>query len=164
MKTHRWLLIFGIACGLSVSAAAQSRDMGRPAGTPGGTHGAMSMGSGSGGSHGLFSHRPSVSNRLGATSHQQLDSRLEKLVGVTSVTDLQTAASKFKNLGQFVAAAHVYDNLGLASQNVTWSQFSAMAQSKGLGKTIHNFAPDANAKAQIKEAKKQAHGDLSQQD
>lgn len=110
--------------------------------------------------HGLFSHK-SVGTQLGEPSHQKLDSRLEKLLGVTSASELQTDASGYKNLGQFVAAAHVYNNLGLAGKNVSWATFSSSAQTKGLGKTIQAFAPKANAKEQIKQANGQAHDDIA---
>lgn len=113
--------------------------------------------------HGLFSHKDSksVGTQLSEPSHQKLDSRLEKLLGVTNATELQADASGFKNLGQFVAAAHVYNNLGLAGKNVSWATFSASAQSKGLGKSIQTFAPQANSKEQIKHANSQAHDDIA---
>src|SRR5262252_1459203 len=51
----------------------------------------------------------SISQKLAA--NPKLDSKLQSLL--PSGTNLQTAASGFKNLGQFVAAVHVSHNLGI---------------------------------------------------
>src|SRR5260370_8608582 len=45
--------------------------------------------------------------------NSNLATKLEGLTGATSVTDLKTDASAFKNFGQFVAAAHVAKNLNI---------------------------------------------------
>ena len=73
-------------------------------------------------------------------------------------TDLQAAASGFKNLGQFVAAVHVSHNLG-----IPFDQLKAKMQgppTESLGKAIHELKPDADAKAQTKTAESEAHQDM----
>lgn len=72
------------------------------------------------------------------------------------VTDLQAASQGFKNLGQFVAAVHVSQNLG-----IPFSQLKAQEKTSGsLGKAIHALKPDVDAKAESKKAAKQADVDI----
>lgn len=113
--------------------------------------------------HGLFSHSPSktISSQLNEPSHAKLDSRLEKLVGAQNLSELQASSAGFKNLGQFVASAHVYNNLGLAQKNVSWTQFSATSQKMGLGKAVHAYAPSVNSKQEVKRASDQAQADIT---
>ncbi|HEX9255994.1 MAG TPA: hypothetical protein VF938_10625, partial [Candidatus Angelobacter sp.] len=80
-------------------------------GSSGSMHGSDHSSSthGSSGDHsGQGSTQSSVSTRL--SSNTKLASKLQSLL--PPGTDLQTAASGFKNLGQFVAAVHVSHNLG----------------------------------------------------
>jgi hypothetical protein len=109
---------------------------------------------GSGDHSGQGSSQSSVSTRL--SSNTKLASKLQSLL--PPGTDLQAAASGFKNLGQFVAAVHVSHNLG-----IPFDQLKAKMQgppTESLGKAIHELKPDANAKAQTKTAESEAHQDM----
>ncbi len=86
----------------------------------------------------------------------KLASRLQALL--PPGTDLQAAASGFKNLGQFVAAVHVAHNLG-----IPFDQLKAkIAGGDSLGKAIHNLKPEANPKTEAKRAHKQANDDINE--
>ena len=77
-------------------------------------------------------------------------------------TDVQQAASGFKNLGQFVAAAHVSKNLGIPFEDLKARTTGPDAVS--LGKAIKELRPEVDAKAKTKKAKKQAENDLREQE
>jgi len=66
-------------------------------------------------------------------------------------TDIQTAASGFKTLGQFVAAVHVSKNL-----NIPWDQLrgAMVTNHKSLGDAIHELKPELSTTAAKTEAKK----------
>lgn len=88
----------------------------------------------------------------------KLASKLQALL--PEGTDLQQAASGFKNLGQFVAAAHVSHNL-----NIPFDQLKATMigpPSKSLGQAIHELNPNVDAKAEAKKANKQAKADTKE--
>jgi hypothetical protein len=96
----------------------------------------------------------SVSERL--ASNTKLASKLQSLL--PPGTDLQAAASGFKNLGQFVAAVHVSHNLG-----IPFDQLKAKMQgppTESLGKAIHDLKPTVDVKAETKKAKTEAHQDM----
>jgi len=104
-----------------------------------------------GGGHG---HGGSVAAKL--TRNTALASKLQALL--PPGTDLQAAAAGFKNLGQFVAAVHVSQNLG-----IPFDQLKAKLTGPGaenLGKAIHDLAPTADAKAALKTAESQAKADI----
>ncbi len=77
-------------------------------------------------------------------------------------TDLQLASSGFKNLGQFVAAAHVSKNLGipfdqLKARMVDNPTLQAAGDSPvSLGKAIKELRPSVDASAEVKKAERQA--------
>jgi hypothetical protein len=83
---------------------------------------------------------------------------------------LATASSGFKNLGQFVAALHVYKNLDIASStacsgktaSACWDSFASVVQAKSLGGAIKQFDPTVSASAETKKANKQAKEDISE--
>jgi hypothetical protein len=81
-------------------------------------------------------------------------------------TDLQLASSGFKNLGQFVAAAHVSKNLGipfdqLKARMVDNPTLQATGDSPvSLGKAIKELRPDADASAEVKKAERQAQEEI----
>jgi hypothetical protein len=83
-----------------------------------------------------------VRNTLEQTS--QLSARLQQLVGATSSSQLQADATGYGNLGEFVAAAHLYHNLQLSSAGVSWSQFSQAVLAHGLGKAAQQFASSSS--------------------
>jgi hypothetical protein len=97
----------------------------------------------------------SVSDKL--TDNTKLSSKLQSLL--PAGTNPQQAAQGFKNLGQFVAAVHVSNNL-----DIPWDQFRAKMvgpPSESLGKTIQALKPTANSKAETKKAQKQAKQDIN---
>jgi hypothetical protein len=117
------------------------------------THGKSDDDHGSGHDSANSGHS-SISQKL--SSNTKLASKLQSLL--PPGTDLQTAASGFKNLGQFVAAVHVSHNLG-----IPFDQLKAKMQgppTESLGKAIQDLKPTANAKAEMKKAEHEAHQDL----
>ncbi len=94
------------------------------------------------------------------------DSKLaQKLTSLLpSGMTLQQAAGGFKNLGQFVAALHVYHNLGLASKTppVSFTDFAKAVQTHSLGAAIKQFDPTVNASSEAKKGTKQANDDIKE--
>jgi hypothetical protein len=145
------------------SALAQGR--GHGGGPPstagaGGPHGASAthdaMGSGKGES--VHSMESSKTPGTLLAQNKNLASKLSALLAKQNppITDLQAASMGFKNLGQFVSAVHVSNNL-----NIPFSQLKTAIQSDGsLGKAIKALRPDADAKAETKTAKKQTDEDM----
>jgi hypothetical protein len=86
----------------------------------------------------------------------KLASNLDKLLpkGMTA----QQACSGFKKLGQCVAAIHVSHNLDIPFADLKSKVTGTGAVS--LGKAIEQLKPTADAKNEIKKAKKQADSDL----
>ncbi len=101
------------------------------------------------------------------TKNQKLSDKLQKLLpsGMTP----QDACSGFRNLGQCVAAVHVSNNLGLSFTDLkakmlgTSDQGTAGStpQQMSLGKAIQALSPQADTKAEVNKANKQAKDDLS---
>ena len=87
----------------------------------------------------------------------QLSSRLQSLL--PAGTNLTTAASGFKNLGQFVAAVHVSHNLGISFNDLK----AKMIGGDNLGEAIHSLDPNVNAKHEAKKANKQSKNDLNEE-
>jgi hypothetical protein len=100
--------------------------------------------------------RHSVADQLAA--HPKLAERLAPLIDKTPA-DMPTAVAGFKNFGQFVAAAHVSNNLG-----IPFDALKAEITKDGgsLGKGIQALSPEANVDAEIVKANKQAQNDLLQ--
>jgi len=96
----------------------------------------------------------SISQKL--ASNTKLAGKLQNLL--PPGTNLQTAASGFKNLGQFVAAVHVSHNLGIPFDQLKAKMVGPPSES--LGKAIQDLKPTANAKAETKKAESEAHEDL----
>jgi len=88
------------------------------------------------------------------TQNTKLASKLQSLL--PAGTDLQGAAAGFKNLGQFVAAIHVSNNLGIPFDQLK----EKMVGGESLGKAIQVLKPDVDAKAEAKKAQKQAKQDI----
>ncbi len=93
-------------------------------------------------------------------SHPQLAAKLTPLLpkGMT----LETAAAGFKNQGQFIAALHVSQNLGIPFASLK-SEMTG-PNPKSLGQAIHDLRPTTDAKAAAKKAEKQAHDDVETSD
>jgi hypothetical protein len=158
MKFKFFLSMVALAVFAALPAFAQH---GHGGGASGGSHGSSSMHGNDSGTHGdsgdhssKGSGESSVSTRL--TDNTKLASKLQSLL--PPGTNLQTAASGFKNLGQFVAAVHVSHNLG-----IPFDQLKAKMQgppSMSLGKAIEALKPAANAKAETKKAEGEAKNDM----
>jgi hypothetical protein len=132
-----------------------------------GQAGSMGRGSDMGGSHmgnnsmGNTPNEHSVSSSSPTnllSSNTKLNSTLQERLGsmLPSGMSLTDAASGFKNLGQFIAALHVSHNLDIPFSDLK----DKITSGDNLGKAIHAFKPQANAKAETKKAKKEAKQDL----
>lgn len=87
----------------------------------------------------------------------KLSSKLQPLL--PDGTNVQEAASKFKDLGEFVAAVHISKNL-----DIPFDQFKdKVTTGDSLGKAIKELKPDMNhkdIKSEVKKGKKQAKEDI----
>ncbi len=100
--------------------------------------------------------RKSVNDQLNRNS--KLSTRLQGLLGDR---DLQESAAGFKNLGQFVAAAHVSKNLGIPFEDLKY-QMTDPDSAKSLGKAIRELRPTVSARREARKANKQAKKDLKE--
>jgi hypothetical protein len=103
--------------------------------------------------------QPTIADQL--TRDHGLATQLQKLF--PTGTDLVAASQGFKNLGQFVAAAHVADN----NPNFTFDELRAkMRDGDGmtLGAAIHALDPHADAAMEAQTAESQAAADLKAAD
>jgi hypothetical protein len=106
-----------------------------------------------------------VSDRLEKNTH--LMTQLKGLF--PPETDLQLASGGFKNLGQFVAAAHVSKNLGIPFDQLK-SRMLGISTTAGesgdspvsLGKAIKELRPEADATTEVKKAERQAKEEIKQ--
>ncbi|MGB2900812.1 MAG: hypothetical protein WBB89_16230 [Candidatus Acidiferrum sp.] len=157
----RLTLIAAAATALIISAPAYAQ---RSHPNPGGPPAGRGPGSDSGmrGSHadGAAPHSDmSHASPSTVLSHNTaIAGKIQKLTG----QDPQTACSGFKNLGQCVAAAHVAKNLDIAGGFDALKAKVTGSGAVSLGKAIEGLAPNADAKAEAKKAKKQASDDLSE--
>ena len=107
------------------------------------------------------------------TQNTQLATKLSNLLPKGS--DLQAAASGYKNLGQFVAAVHVSHNLRipfnqlkcteLATPDACPSPLTQPSRSTSLGGAIQTLKPtmtSSESKAAAKQAQKQASSDVNE--
>lgn len=193
MKKHFALTlgVFAAAFLLGVTpATAQGRGQGRGQGqgrgaaagshAPMGMNNAMSGHGAMGNSNNTMARGPKTAGEL-LTQNTQLASKLAPLVGCTgtnSAACLQAAATGFKNLGQFVAAAHVSQNLGIpfaclsADMTGTLPPTGAGAptcpagtgtKKLSLGSSIQALKPTmtgSQVKSATKTANHQAHADV----
>jgi len=150
-------------------------------GMGGGTGGGMSSGMPRGGSMGTMpAERPS--ERMGGASHQdrsmggerqshsggpktagellQQNSKLSEGLArlLPAGTDLQEAVSKFRNLGEFVAAVHVSNNLGIPFSDLK----TRMTAGDSLGEAIRALRPAADAQVEVRKARAKAEDELGQ--
>jgi hypothetical protein len=87
----------------------------------------------------------------------QLSTRLQPLL--PPGTDIQAASLGFKNLGAFVSAVHVSNNLGIPFSDLKLRVTGTNAVS--LGKAIQQLKPAANATAEVSKAESQARKDMA---
>lgn len=97
--------------------------------------------------------RPPTAGELVA-HNPQLAARLQTLL---PGTDLQAASAGFSNLGEFVAAVHVSNNLGIPFDQV---KAKMVGEGMNLGNAIQALRPNANAEAATGRARQQADADL----
>jgi hypothetical protein len=157
------------------SAAAQGRSQGHP----GGASAAGSMGGGhtDNAAGGANASGPRAPAEL-LTQNKQLASKLSGLL--PPGTDLPTAVSGFKNLGQFVAAVHVSKNLDIPFAQLKCTELATKAacttttgtktvtmtvpsKSSSLGQAIHSLKPSLSAtdsNTAAKQGRKQADSDI----
>lgn len=107
------------------------------------------------------SNMPSTSGKMSPSQllsqNTKLSSKLQPLL--PAGTNLQDAASGFKNLGQFVAAVHVSHNLGISFTGLK----DKMLAGDSLGKAVHTLNPDLSKKdrkAAVKKGKHEAKNDI----
>ncbi len=77
-----------------------------------------------------------------------------------STTQIQQAPNGFKNLGQFVAAVHVSQNLGIPFAQLKSYMMSGHGHS--LGQAIQASKPDVDSQAESKKGFKQANEDIKE--
>ncbi|MFB3924343.1 MAG: hypothetical protein ACE145_21695 [Terriglobia bacterium] len=141
--------------GMGAGASADRGAMGRPDNT--GMSGDRRMSGMDHGRNGDMSTGQKSPGEL-LTQNTKLSSKLQTLL--PAGTDLQQASAGFKNLGEFVAAVHVSQNL-----NIPFDQLKAKMtgpDAMNLGKAIHDLRPDVKAKAEAKRAKKQAKQEIAE--
>lgn len=98
--------------------------------------------------------RHTVADQLAA--NPKLADRLAPLIAKTPA-DMPAAVAGFRNFGQFVAAAHASNNLG-----IPFDALKAEITKEGgsLGKGIQALSPDAHVDAEVVRANQQARDDL----
>jgi hypothetical protein len=82
--------------------------------------------------------------------------RLQKML--PNGTDINRAASKFRNQGQFVAAVHVSNNLGIPFANL---KSRMIDDGMSLGQAIHSLRPGVDADQAAANAMSQANTALA---
>lgn len=148
------------------SAAVFAQHGGGGHGGGGGMGGGRGMGD-SGGNSSRGMNNPNSTTRSGSSLGKQsptdvlsknsrLSSKLQSLL--PAGTNLSQASSGFKNTGQFIAAVHVSNNLGVPFSDLK----SKMVAGDSLGKAIQALDSNVNAKHEAKRAEKQSKSDLDQ--
>src|SRR5207249_12117716 len=155
--------------GRPATAGAQGQGHGRPdnPGTQGQTHRPTTPG----GTAGRTEHQPDADKTKGPASSTGRPTAADQLTRNTNLlsrlktlfpdgTDLPKEAGSFRNLGQFVAAAHASHNL-----DIPWADLKAKVTGDhpvSLGKAIEDLKPEANAKTEAGKAEKEADTDVKE--
>ena len=71
--------------------------------------------------------------------------------------DVNLASQGFRNLGQFVAAAHVSNNLGIPFTDL---KTRMVTQNRSLGQAIQELRPHVNVQAEVARAQRQSRATL----
>ena len=155
MKTFKnWII--GLVLCVAIPVFAQHG----AGGYMGGGSGHMGMDRGM--SHSQDMHGKSNANAGNKSVGTRLDNNPKLAAKLQSLlpkgTNLQTASSGFKNLGQFVAAVHVSHNLGIPFSRLKAKMVGPPAES--LGKAIQQLKPSAHATDERKKAEEEAKDDL----
>ncbi len=164
-------ILLGAATMVAFMAALMFAQHGRGGGRSSSMHGGGRLSSKHGSDHSSSVHNKAKADHVSGNdaNHSGQKSNSQKLASNTKLasklqgllppgTNLQTAASGFKNLGQFVAAVHVSHNLGIPFDQLKAKMLGPPSES--LGQAIHDLKPTANAKAETKKAESEAHQDL----
>jgi len=151
-----------------------------PAGA-GATTAASSSNSSSGGTHSLnpikwVKKTPKTDNSADASADRdaKLTAKLQSAGVLAADKDVKSACSTFKDVVDCVAALHVSHNLALdfncvqadvtgvhTGADLSGCKGDVTGKSESLAKAVHTLKPDANAKAEAKNAEKQAQADLN---
>jgi hypothetical protein len=169
---------------IALPAAAQkpsgAGQGGRPSGAgASGSHEPMGMGSSMSNGHAANGSNSAMGPKAPGdllTQNTQLSSKLAPLAGCTGTADqvsacMQSAVGGFKNLGQFVSAVHVSNNLDIPFAQLKCTELGGQfctppttASGMSLGKAIHTIKPTLSStevKDETSKASKQAQGDMS---
>lgn len=159
MKRSSLTLVVAMALAFGAPVFAQHGHAG-PAGPPSGRGPGSVPGMGAPHEGGAMAHTDmSHSSPSNVLSHNTaIAGKIKALTG----EDAQTACSGFKTLGQCVAAAHVAKNLDFPGGFDALKAKITGSGAVSLGKAIEGVAPHANAKAEVKKAKKQASDELKE--
>ncbi|HEY3160678.1 MAG TPA: hypothetical protein VGJ78_17050 [Vicinamibacterales bacterium] len=153
--------VTGLIGGLALVMAGATVDLHAQRGAGGG-HGRPAT-TGNAGQHGKDGH---ATHETGTTGRATVGAQLTRNTNLTSRlqtlfpagTDLQKESAGFRNLGQFVAAAHVSHNLG-----IPWTDLKAKMAGDhpvSLGKAIQDLKPQADAQTEASKAQKEANTDI----
>lgn len=135
------------------------------------SHGAMNSSSGS---QGAASSSPQEVLTRNTKLDSTLTMKLQSKNLLPAGTDLKSACTGFRNVGQCVAAIHVSQNLNIpfacmkadvtGQAPATGSQCPAGSGSSklSLGKSIQTLAPNANSKQEATTGTKEANSDLKE--
>lgn len=144
---------------LSIGGSAFGQGRGRPAGPPPGqsrapasvNHGPDQSSVDRDAGRSAHARNDRESDRTGKELHAnpKLASNLQGLL--PPGTDMNLAASGFKNMGQFVAAVHVSHNLGIPFDQL---KAKMVGEHMPLGRAIHTLKPGMNEKTADAEAKR----------
>lgn len=146
-------------------ALAQGRGHGGvPPSTAGaaGPHGASAMhgDTGNGKSTSVSSMESSKTPGTLLAQNKNLASKLSALLTKQNITlDQALAEPSFKNLGQFVSAVHVSNNLHIPFMTL---KTEILKKDGSLGKAIKTLRPDVDSKAEMKTAQKQTDEDVKE--
>lgn len=176
IRRHLYTLAAVAALGLSLPSLAAGNAGGNAGGNGAAGGNAGNAGNAGSGNHGNANAnagapqnadakgKPSQANKpakAGKTVAQQLENREQLSARLSQLlpagTDLHAAAEGFKNMGQFVAAVHVSQNLGIAFSDLK----TRMVDGASLGAAIKALRPEINATVEAKKALRQANQDLA---
>jgi len=175
----RFILLFVIVLfaafypgsGMAQSQHAHSGGPGLSHGPSASSHGGMDSSSGS---QGAASSSPNEVLTRNTKLDSTLTTKLQSKKLLPAGTDLKTACSEFRNLGQCMAAIHVSHNLnipfacmkadmtGQAPPKDSQCAPGTGSSKLSLSKSIQSLAPNANSKAEATEGTKEADSDLKQ--
>jgi hypothetical protein len=177
-------MVLAMSAGMVMTLGAGMASAQGPAGAgAGGAAGSASSSSSSSSSHSynpikwIKKNPKTADDQVDANSarDKKLTANLQAAGVLPADKDLKSSCASFKDLSDCVAALHVSHNLGLSFNCVqadvtgvyTGADVSSCKGEVGekagsLSKAIHTLKPDADAKAEAKNAEKQAKDDLKE--